>query len=264
MRATGPPGILYRILQPMKRARKLVQKMQGKRIVHLLHIGKTGGTAIQHALQQGRGLAGNRHGIYLHHHDFKLRDVPVGEGAVFFLRDPVSRFVSGFYSRQRQGQPRYYSPWTPEEREAFQHFSTPNQLASSLCSPDEREKARAQKVMRTMQHVRSSYWEWFESEEYFRSRLSDIFFIGFQETLAADFDALRCKLGLPDSVKLPDSDLHAHRTPRHLDKTLEDEAAENIRRWYEDDYRFLRLCKELVAQEASLSPDILRSLRLCA
>jgi hypothetical protein len=218
--------------------------MQEEHSVHFLHIGKTGGTAVKYALSQH--LAESPYAICLHGHDFKLRDVPQGEGFVFFLRDPIARFVSGFYSRQRQGQPRGLWPWRPEEREAFEHFGTPNELAMGLSSRQEENRTRAQEAMKRIRHVKNSYWRWFESEEYFRSRLSDVFFIGFQESLAEDFCALTAKLGLPDS-ELPDDDIHTHRNPRDLDTALESEAIENLKRWYQDDYRFVRLCKEFLA-----------------
>ena len=70
-----------------------------------LHIGKTGGSAVQHAL---RSLA--REDIVLCGHDVSLNDVPRGAKAVASIRHPVDRFVSGFYSRLRQGLPRYNAP----------------------------------------------------------------------------------------------------------------------------------------------------------
>src|SRR5689334_1107802 len=84
--------------------------------VHLLHVGKTGGTAVKHALA---GVVTEQFRIVAHSHDITIRDVPIGEHVVFFVRDPISRFVSGFYSRQRQGRPRYDVPWSPNESIAF-------------------------------------------------------------------------------------------------------------------------------------------------
>jgi len=97
--------MLSRIKQRIK---YLIHKIQGKQLIHFLHIGKTGGSAIKYALTQ-YSVSG-RYAIYLHSHNFRLRDVPIGESVFFFLRDPISRFKSGFYSRQRQGQPRYFVP----------------------------------------------------------------------------------------------------------------------------------------------------------
>ena len=74
-------------------------------------------------------------------------------------------------------------------------------------------------AMRNIAHVRDSYWKWFESEEYFLSRLEDLFFIGFQEHLSADFEILKSKLRLPDSLLLPMDPIQAHANPLGLDKT---------------------------------------------
>ena len=109
--------------------------------VHFLHIGKTGGTAFKYAVATAR-RQNSRHGgftLHLHPHSVKLRDIPNGDQFLFFIRDPVSKFVSGFVSRQRQGQPRHFVPWRPNEKEAFGRFSTPNQLALALNSQDSEE-----------------------------------------------------------------------------------------------------------------------------
>lgn len=172
---------------------------------------------------------------------------------MFFLRDPIKRFISGFYSRQRQGQPRYVSPWSAGEQIAYQHFSTVNQIATALSSGDPQEKSRAESAMRTIQHVGDSYWRWFESEEYLRSRLADVWFVGFQESLEHDFDMLARKLDLPADVKLPTDDVLAFRSPSHHDKTLDAAAARNLLQWYKNDYRFIELCRRI------LGPDILGS-----
>jgi hypothetical protein len=230
-----------------QQASRAIKKMQGKKMVHLLHIRKTGGSAIKHALAPH--LETSRYVIHLHSHGFRLRDVPEGDGVVFFVRDPISRFVSGFFSRQRQGQPRYFSPWTPDERIAFEHFSTPNELAAALFSSDEEMAALAEKAMKSIRHVKSSYWKWLESEEYLRYRIPDIFFIGFLERLSEDFQALKSKLGLPAGVVLPDDDVLAHRSPANLDKSLEDGAVENLRRWYKDDFRLVSMCRDIVRQQ---------------
>ena len=97
-----------------EKAVRVIHKLQGQQVVHFLHIGKTGGTAVKYALK--RNLVNKEYMIYLHGHEFKLRDVQKGAKAFFFLRDPVDRFVSGFYSRRRQGQPRIFSPWSQARR----------------------------------------------------------------------------------------------------------------------------------------------------
>jgi hypothetical protein len=98
--------------------------------------------------------------------------------------------------------------------------------------------------MQTIRHVSESYWNWFESEAYFRSRLSDILFIGFQESLNADFDTLKQVLGLPNDAQLPSDPVKAHRNPHHVDRTLDNTAIENLKNWYSKDYQFFHLCQQ--------------------
>jgi hypothetical protein len=210
-------------------------------VVHFLHIGKTGGTAINHALAPYRETA--RYVIKRHGHNKTLRDIPDGERVMFFLRDPLTRFTSGFNSRLRQGEPRAHNPWSAAEEEAFSRFDTPNSLATALSSDDDELRQRARTAMQSIEHVRDSFWKWFESEEYFLSRLEDIFFIGFQENLSQDFETVKLKLGLPQSLTLPDDDVLAHRNPSHLDKTLDDRALENLKRWYAEDIKVYAQCK---------------------
>jgi Sulfotransferase family len=214
-------------------------------VVHLIHVRKTGGTALRHAFDAHPRT--ERYRIVHHGHGTLLRDVPVAEKAIFFLRDPVARFVSGFYCRQRMGQPRYTSPWTAGERAAFERFHTPNDLASTLSSTDETEKSLAQDAMRAIRHL-CSVFTWLESEAFLRSRLPDIFYIGFQETLEQDFERLKHKLGLPPDLRLSEDETLAHRRPAHLDGRLDDVAIANLQAWYEADQKIIDVCRRLSVQ----------------
>jgi hypothetical protein len=222
---------------------RLALARRKQRVVHFLHIGKTGGTAMKAALQP---RAQNGHFfLFLHGHEVTLKDVPVGERVVFFLRDPVSRFVSGFNSRLRQGQPRYLMPWSPSEKIIFERFVTPNALALALSSGHADERAAAENAMRSIGHIRDHYARWFGGEEGLLGRRSDIFLIGFQETLVTDFEKLRVKLELPADVVLPVGEVAAHKTPSNFDTTLEPLAVENLQRWYREDIRFYQLCRQI-------------------
>ena len=59
-----------------------------------------------------------------------------GEPVAFFVRHPVSRFVSGFNSRMRKGRPRRNVEWSEGERWSFERFRTPDELARALASAD--------------------------------------------------------------------------------------------------------------------------------
>ena len=218
---------------------------RAERVLHFLHIGKTGGTAVKHAL--GGHYRGMHCRIRLHSHKVRLRDIPAGESVMFFVRNPMTKFVSAFYSRQRKGQPRRDTPWRPEEAKAFARFSTPRQLAEGLSSSSEEERHGAIHAMKNIGHVRDSYWDWFVDEAYFQSRMNDIYFIGFQETLSADFEVLKRKAGLPESIILPEDDVMAHRSPPGLDTYLGEVAEANLRDWYARDLKFVALCRQLAS-----------------
>ena len=47
---------------------------------------------------------------------------------------------------------------------------------------------------------------------------------------------------------LPDDDVQSHANPRHLDRTLGDTAVANLHKWYEEDFRFLKLCERVVRE----------------
>jgi len=210
---------------------------------HFLHVGKTGGTAVKHALQP----FADRFGIALHEHGTTLLEVPGGEHFFFFLRDPVTRFVSSFNSRKRCGRPRYEQPWTADERWAFGKFATPDELAKNLSSADPAVAEAAALAMRRIGWVRAGYDRWFIGRDWLLSRLRDLRFIGMQESLAADFETLKRLLRLPAECRLPDDPVAAHRTPAGLERDLSEAAVANLRRWYAADIAFYEFCRELRA-----------------
>jgi hypothetical protein len=233
------------------KTKRILYKIQGKRIVHVLHIGKTGGTALKNALEPF--LVNDSQVICLHSHECKLSEIPLGEGVVFFLRDPLARFVSGFYSRLRQGQPKYFFPWNADEQTAFDYFDSPNKLAVCLSSENGDVKRAAHKAMNSIAHVKSHYWDWFGDEQYFLSRSDDIVFIGFQEHLDEDFKRLKSTLGIPNDAKLPVDDVLAHRNPVTVDRFLEPEAVKNLMDWYQEDFRCIAICHEIIRSVSSLN-----------
>ena len=210
---------------------------RARRPLHLLHIGKTGGTAVRTAIG---GRKTRDHEIVVHGHDDTLPDVPGGEQVIFFVRDPVTRFVSAFYSRQRQGRPLTFHPWTEGEEKAFASFAGPGDLARALASGDE----AARDAMSAIRHVREPLSKWLVDEAYVRSRIGDVLFVGSQERLDDDFARLKEMLDLPGRVKLPADDVKAHRNPRDLDYSLDDESIRSIRAWYAGDYALIAALAE--------------------
>lgn len=216
-----------------------INLLRGKRTTHLLHVGKTGGTAVKAAIS---GSPEARQSVILHPHQVTLRNIARGDKVIVFVRDPIDRFISGFYSRKRQGRPAHDVPWTRAERRAFERFATPNDLAAAISSADESLKHEATAAMTSIEHVRSSYWDWFISEEYMASRWNDVIFIGQLETIKDDFERLKELMSWPSELALPYDASASHKGPTGEDRSLGQEATRNLERWFAADYRFLQLC----------------------
>jgi hypothetical protein len=221
-------------------------RARGKTVVHVLHIGKTGGTALEHMLthtQPGSGFH-----LVLHGHPVTLADVPAGDKVVLFVRDPIARFKSGFWSRFRKGRPRYNVPWNETEARAFGEFPTPNDLGAALSDDDSAKRQRAREAMTGIRHVSDHYGRWLKTREYLSSRAEDIMLIGWTETLDADSRRLVKLLGMPESASLPTDPTAAHRNPTELDQELSETAQVNLRTWYAEDYDLLDEAQALMSR----------------
>ena len=251
---------VHRLRQKLHRRRKWlkprIQSVQGRmkrqRVIHLLHIGKTGGSAVKEAIRGDiRGVQsvyqdvapGTR--IVAHGHQIDLSMCPPGDDVVFILRDPVSRYVSGFLSRLRQGAPRHDSPWSKAEEQAFTRFPTPNDLAEGLSADDAEVRAAADRAMRDIHHVRKTFADWLVSVELVRKRSDDILLVGWQETLDQDFERLRELISLPASCRLPTDPQTANRAPDDTPRELSETGTANIRVWYAEDYDIIAALEEL-------------------
>jgi Sulfotransferase family len=233
---------------PLRRLRKarstsVADPSDSRPPLNVLHIGKTGGTALKHVLAEN--AAASRYQLLFRGHDVTLADVPEGEQFMFLIRDPLTRFVSAFNGRLREDRPRYHYPWRDEERVAFAVFKTPDQLAVALSSDDPELRAQAEAAMRGVGHVNTPYTSWFPSERAFRARVGDLFFIGLQDRLDDDFEALKRKLGLGNDVRMPRDETAAHKTPASFDSQLSEAGRANLERWYAFDVAFVQLCREL-------------------
>ncbi|MEO1924760.1 MAG: hypothetical protein ABGY08_02025 [Gammaproteobacteria bacterium] len=204
--------------------------------VHFLHIGKTGGTALISTLKNIGET--DEYLIRMHPHRIRLVNIPIGHKVVFFLRHPVDRFISSFYSRQRKGAPRHNMEWRPLEAEAFGVFNIANDLAEGLSSNDASNKESAEDAMKNIFHVRNSFYDWVGDDAYFESRLDDILFIGNQSRMNSDFEKLKSILGISDQVNLPTDDLASHRNTLEVDKSLSEIGRSNIEDWYKKDIAF--------------------------
>ena len=209
--------------------------------VTFLHIGKTGGAAMRWALAP----YANQFGLELAFHELTLPAVEAGRKVIFSVRDPISRFVSGFNSRLRQGLPRNDQPWTDAERSTFATFPTARSLAEALSAPDSALRTRAQQGMCDIYHTGRRLSYWLRSPAYLANRRNDLLWICAQPNLRADFEIIKHLVGLPADLRLPDDAVGAHRTPSGMDISLSLLAVDNLRKWYAQDIDLYAYCLEL-------------------
>lgn len=219
-----------------------------KEIVHFLHIGKTGGTAIKHAFLSAykvNPIVTKTQVIFLHKHVFTLKRIQKGEKIFFFLRDPYDRFVSSFYSRKRKGLPRHYNPHTALEKKIFSYFETANEFAEALDADTAQGKC-ARTAMKQMQHIGFRYMHWFVSYDKLNEHADDILLAGNMETFTQDFKKIVSMLDL-QHIELPTEKKEQHATPVHFDKTLSKKAKDNLKIYLEPDldlmhYLYNKVC----------------------
>lgn len=211
-----------------------------KEPIHFLHVGKTGGSAIKYTL---KNIRHKRYRFLFYNHEIKLKDIPEGEKVFFCLRDPITRFISGFNSRKRKGKPLYYTEWTNDEKIAFEIFDKPNDLAEAISSNNKEYREQAYFAMSSICHLNMPYISWFQNKGYLQSRKDDILSILFQEELNECFEELKDTLNLSPQLFLPKNNILNHKTPDKFDTSLSNLGRKNISKWYEKDIELFEFSK---------------------
>jgi hypothetical protein len=120
-----------------------------------LHIGKTGGTAFRNVISKHNRMASPTCVDYISHRG-SMSEIAAQDltgNLIFFIRDPVSRFVSAFNSRLRKG--RFGErDWTPAEEAAFAYFRTPNELGEGLGSLNPIRRYKAWRAVKSIGHLK--------------------------------------------------------------------------------------------------------------
>ena len=98
--------------------------------------------------------------------------------------------------------------------------------------------------MNSIDHIKTSYWDWFKNEKYFLRRKKNIIFIAELKELNKDFKKFKQKINLSDSIQLPKDKIKKHSNPIEYDKKLDEKSILNLKKWYSKDYDFIKLVKK--------------------
>lgn len=213
-----------------------------KNDIAFLHIGKNGGTQIINIFSK---LNDYRFNIKKQNHHIKLFDIPENCRYFFSIRKPVTRFVSGFYSRLRKGKPRIFVEWTDEEKFAFNNFKSANDLAESIFLDNENgEKARI--AITSIGHISHHQIDWFKEFSFLENRPP--LFIIRQEKLTDDINQLLRLLNVKEDAKnlVDENPIISHRNDYTYVQPLSDLAIKNLNKWYIRDNFFYNMCEKWI------------------
>ena len=209
-----------------------------------IHIGKTGGSNLKQALKRHM----KRHpevefGVFSHKATLRsLSEEHPESNIFFFVREPIKRFISGFNSRLRKGQPRYNISWNKDEQVAFAQYKTPKALAEALSAPSWWERRKARSAISKISHTRFDYTHYLGSVKLLEKNADRIVMIGQVETFDADFDWLKQLLNIDPDIGLTNDDVKSHSSPADVDTSMSELGAKNLRAHYTNDYAIYEWC----------------------
>jgi hypothetical protein len=229
--------ILKKVLSLMGYKIKIVH--QNSNEIAFLHISKTAGTQIMHIIKQLKKLKIN---IIRHDHWVKLSDLPTNTKYFFSIRNPATRFVSGFYFRKRKKN------HSQHEKITFKHFEHANDLAENLFT-EGRIGVSARNAIQSIKHNAMLQVDWFQRYSYFELRppITIIRQEHFNTDMQRLLELLNINLEI-SSLLSNDSDVTHKNEYKDLPR-LSEKALKNLERWYLQDYMFYEMCENWLREK---------------
>jgi len=197
-----------------------------------LHIAKAGGGSIRQFLAPIRGRwAGAGHQFDLDTVAEQWPDAPM----FFFVRDPITRFVSGFNNYHRAVVHKGMKLPQDSHIVSYHLFPTANDLAEGLASDDEFTLSAAHYAITHLAFLARHLVHYLGPTENIDRHRDRIAYIGHFEQFDASVEAMREILDLPPYLELPEDEAKAHRSQASLPTYLSDTARAALRDWYAAD-----------------------------
>ena len=213
--------------------------------ISFLHIGKNAGTQVKYV---AKNLLKKGIKIKFYNHKVKLHELPIETKYFFSIREPASRFISGFYSRKRKGMPRLYSEWSLHEKMAFKDFEHANNLAENLFSTDIKGIS-ALSAIKSISHTGMQQIDYFWRAAYFQ--IQPPIAIIRQEYFEEDMQKLLIRIGVETKIStlVTDDNIQSHKNDYSEIPPLSELARNNLKKWYVQDYMFYEYCEEWIKQK---------------
>jgi len=198
--------------------------------VYFLHIGKSGGTALGNKFQNEINPKSELkfvpfgHNVKLYHLDKKQK-------YIFSVRDPISRYHSGFYSRLRKGMPRIKKEHDFFEKISFFFYKDSNSLAEDLYSSNPMKVLLARFSMCSIIHLNEPISSWFSYEELQKHPPEFLF---DQKNLDKDYKKF-CQVFNLTYSKLGKGKVVSHKNDYTGKPELSKLAKQNLKRYFEKD-----------------------------
>jgi len=224
-----------------------IPKAGNPKRLHFLHIGKAAGTQIRYLSKQVNRQQRDWK-IVKHAHTKHLRDIPPDAAYFFSIRDPLTRFVSGFYSRKRMGRPRLNHRWNDHEKWVFNTFDHANDLAEALFT-EGRPGLDATAAMTGVGHLAQNQIDWFESCGALFAIRPPVWIVR-QEHFDDDWATLMRRIGFTGTFATAEDEIRAHRNDYTGIPPLSPLAKRNLAAWYARDIAFRALCEDWMASNA--------------
>ena len=217
--------------------------------IHFLHIGKCAGTQIDQLSEQVNKIS-NKGKIIKHGHYVYLKDIRYESKYFFSIRNPLSRFKSGFYSRKRKGYPRIKAEWSLHDSLAFDNFDHANDLAESLFE-DGILGERAFAAINSIQHTAQNQSDWFRTVGGFLNLHPPVWIIR-QENFEEDFQKFLERSGLGvsfEDIEISQDPVSSHSNDYSDIPELSHKAKRNLERWYSQDFELYRVCERWIKSQ---------------
>lgn len=244
------PALADKVAQPNIILETRNNPKRNAKDIHFLHIGKCAGSQIAQIARQVNRISDTRK-IIKHRHDVFLRNINAQAYYFFSIRDPMSRFKSGFYSRKRKGPPRLNVEWNIDDTFAFETFEHANDLAESLFEKTERGH-KAWAAMKSIRHTAQNQSDWFYCRGSFLYTRPPIWILRqehFDADLATFFTRENLDLG-SRKVKITSDPRAAHANDYTDIPALSEKASEKLALWYAQDIAFYDMCEDWMMQQA--------------